>query len=67
MIKQSGYMNRKKLDKIKKKLRKSSVGIAGVGGLGSNAAIALARVGIGRLVLVDFDIVEKNNLALLRK
>lgn len=55
-------MNRRKLDKIKKKLKQSSVGIAGVGGLGSNAAIALARAGIGRLILVDFDIVEKNNL-----
>lgn len=55
-------MNRQKLNKIKKKLRRSSVGIAGVGGLGSNAAIALARAGIGRLVLVDFDKVEKKNL-----
>lgn len=55
-------MNRQKLDKIKKKLRRSSVGIAGVGGLGSNAAIALARAGVGRLVLVDFDKVEKKNL-----
>jgi len=55
-------MNRQKLDKIKKKLQGSSVGIAGVGGLGSNAAVALARAGIGRLVLVDFDKVEEKNL-----
>jgi len=47
---------------VKKKLKGSSVGIAGAGGLGSNAAIALARVGVGRLVIVDFDIVEKSNL-----
>jgi sulfur carrier protein ThiS adenylyltransferase len=51
-----------KTEKIKKKLRESSVGIAGVGGLGSNAAISLARSGIGRLVLVDFDKVEEDNL-----
>jgi sulfur carrier protein ThiS adenylyltransferase len=55
-------MNIEKTENIIKKLKKSSVGIAGVGGLGSNAAVALARAGIGRLVLVDFDRVEKNNL-----
>ena len=55
-------MNKKKSEYIKKKLKSSSVGIAGVGGLGSNAAVALARTGIGRLVLVDFDVVEKKNL-----
>jgi sulfur carrier protein ThiS adenylyltransferase len=38
------------------------VGIAGAGGLGSNAAMALARAGVGRLVIVDFDRVEKGNL-----
>jgi len=55
-------MNKQKFDKIKEKLRKSSVGIAGAGGLGSNAAIALARAGIGRLILVDFDKIEESNL-----
>ena len=55
-------MNKIKLDKIKKKLKNTSVGIAGIGGLGSNAAIALVRAGIGRLVLVDFDKVEESNL-----
>lgn len=40
----------------------SRVGIAGVGGLGSNIAIALARLGIGRLVVADFDLVEPSNL-----
>lgn len=43
-------------------MARSSVGIAGLGGLGSNAAMALARAGIGRLVLVDFDVVEQKNL-----
>jgi len=55
-------MNVKKAERIRKKLKASSVGIAGLGGLGSNAAVALARVGIGRLLLVDFDDVEKSNL-----
>lgn len=44
------------------KIKHSCVGIAGVGGLGSNIAIALARVGIGRLIIVDFDLVEPSNL-----
>lgn len=52
----------KKYDHIKNILSNSSVGIAGLGGLGSNAAIALTRLGIGNLVLIDFDIVEKENL-----
>jgi len=55
-------MNVKKAERMKKKLKESSVGIAGLGGLGSNAAVSLARVGIGRLVLVDFDKVEESNL-----
>lgn len=52
----------KNFDKIEEILSKSSIGIAGLGGLGSNAAISLVRLGIGRLVLIDFDIVEKENL-----
>ncbi len=43
-------------------LRQSSVGIAGAGGLGSNVAVALARAGIGRLVIADCDRVEPSNL-----
>lgn len=44
------------------KLKKAKVGIAGVGGLGSNIAVSLARIGIGTLKLVDFDVVEPSNL-----
>ena len=44
------------------RLRRAVVGIAGLGGLGSAAAVALARIGIGRLVLADFDVVEPSNL-----
>ncbi|TSA30013.1 MAG: sulfur carrier protein ThiS adenylyltransferase ThiF [Bacteroidetes bacterium] len=47
---------------IKQRLRRKSVGIAGCGGLGSNCAVALARVGVGRLVIVDFDAVTVSNL-----
>ncbi len=56
-------MDKEKNKKIKKKLKKSTVGIAGLGGLGSNVAISLARAGIGKLILVDFDKVEKSNLS----
>lgn len=44
------------------RLRAAAVAVAGCGGLGSSVAVALARVGIGRLVLVDFDVVEPSNL-----
>ena len=44
------------------RLKQAVVGIAGVGGLGSAVAVALARVGIGRLVIADFDVVEPSNL-----
>ena len=38
------------------------VAICGLGGLGSNIAIALARAGIGKLILIDFDRVDITNL-----
>lgn len=44
------------------KLKPAKVGIAGLGGIGSNLAIALARTGVGNLILVDFDVVEPSNL-----
>jgi sulfur carrier protein ThiS adenylyltransferase len=47
---------------IHEKIKRSVVGIAGLGGLGSAIAIALARIGVGRLILVDFDVVEPSNL-----
>ena len=47
---------------ISGKLKKAKVCILGLGGLGSNVAILLARAGIGYLKLVDFDIVEASNL-----
>jgi len=44
------------------RLKEASVGIAGAGGLGSHVAMTLARAGVGRLVIVDMDLVERSNL-----
>ena len=55
-------MNKEKKEKIKNKLKESSVGIAGAGGLGSNIAVSLARAGLGHIVIVDYDTVENSNL-----
>jgi sulfur carrier protein ThiS adenylyltransferase len=51
-----------RFDELQKKLRTKVVGIAGCGGLGSNAAVALARVGVGTLIVADFDAIEETNL-----
>ncbi|MBU3130525.1 sulfur carrier protein ThiS adenylyltransferase ThiF [Clostridium tagluense] len=55
-------INMMPMDKISEKLKNAVVGIAGLGGLGSNVAVSLTRIGIGKLVLVDFDKVDKSNL-----
>lgn len=47
---------------VYRKLQQAAVGIAGLGGLGSNVAVMLARSGIGRLKLADFDKVDLSNL-----
>ena len=44
------------------KLKAARVAIAGLGGLGSNIAVSLARIGVGELLLVDHDVVEPSNL-----
>ena len=48
--------------KLHARLSKARVAICGLGGLGSNIAIALARAGIGHLHLIDFDRVDLSNL-----
>jgi len=52
-----------RFSEIKAHLSKFRVGIAGAGGLGSNCAVALARCGVGTLVIADFDIIEESNLS----
>lgn len=44
------------------KLRSARVAVAGLGGLGSNVSVSLARAGVGELMLIDFDRVDLSNL-----
>ena len=48
--------------KLNQAFSSATVAICGLGGLGSNIAIALARTGIGKLILIDFDRVDITNL-----
>lgn len=45
-----------------RRFNEATVAICGLGGLGSNIAICLARAGIGKLILIDFDVVDVSNL-----
>lgn len=47
---------------LTEKFSRGVVAVCGLGGLGSNIAISLARSGIGKLILVDFDRVDMGNL-----
>jgi sulfur carrier protein ThiS adenylyltransferase len=47
---------------IRSRLQDKVVGIAGCGGLGSNCAVALARVGVGKLIIADHDKIDLSNL-----
>ena len=49
-------------ENLYKKLKASTVAVCGLGGLGSNIAISLARAGVGTLLLMDFDCVDVTNL-----
>jgi sulfur carrier protein ThiS adenylyltransferase len=50
------------IEKLRLFLKKKTVGIAGCGGLGSTCAVNLARAGVGKLIIADFDIVTRENL-----
>ncbi len=47
---------------LQEKISNASVAVCGLGGLGSNISIALARAGVRRLHLIDFDSVDLSNL-----
>lgn len=49
-------------EEVYKKLINSRVAVAGLGGLGSNIAMQLTRAGVGKILLVDFDVVDMTNL-----
>lgn len=49
-------------ERLQEKLMSSVVAVCGLGGLGSNISISLARAGIGKLILIDFDRVDITNL-----
>lgn len=49
-------------EEVQKRLSSATVAICGLGGLGSNVSIALARAGVGKLILIDFDRVDITNL-----
>ena len=53
-----GYFGEEKF----KKIQSVRIGIVGAGGLGSNCAHNLVRVGFKKFVIVDFDVVEESNL-----
>ena len=49
-------------EKTQKSFESATVAICGLGGLGSNITFALARAGIGKLILIDYDSVDVTNL-----
>ena len=55
-------LNERHSPEKQKLLSEGHVAVAGLGGLGSNVAYALARIGVGHLHLIDFDVVDITNL-----
>lgn len=47
---------------LQRAFSEAAVAVCGLGGLGSNIAVTLARAGIGKLILIDFDRVDVSNL-----
>ena len=52
------FVGNDNLDKIKK----TSVLVVGLGGVGGYATEALVRSGVGRIILIDYDKIDKSNL-----
>lgn len=55
-------LTRRNGETLQKKFSSATVAVCGLGGLGSNIAFSLARAGIGKLILIDFDRVDITNL-----
>lgn len=55
-------LNERHSPEIQAVLSAGNVAIAGLGGLGSNVAYSLTRIGVGHLHLIDFDVVDVTNL-----
>ena len=55
-------LNERHSPEIQSVLSAGNVAIAGLGGLGSNVAYSLTRIGVGHLHLIDFDVVDVTNL-----
>ena len=49
-------------EKLQRQFADGTVAVCGLGGLGSNIAIALARAGVGHIRIIDFDRVDVSNL-----
>ncbi|MGN0332262.1 MAG: thiamine biosynthesis protein ThiF [Lachnospiraceae bacterium] len=47
---------------LQDKFANATVAVCGLGGLGSNISVSLARAGVGKLILIDFDRVDITNL-----
>ena len=47
---------------VYEKITNASVAVCGLGGLGSNIAVSLARCGVGRMLLIDYDRVDLSNI-----
>ena len=54
-------------EELQQKFSSATVAICGLGGLGSNITISLARAGIGKLILIDFDKVDKLRLQIEKR
>ncbi|CZE47614.1 thiamine biosynthesis protein ThiF [Campylobacter geochelonis] len=60
-LKQTDLNSRNPKD-VNQAVKNARVAILGLGGLGSNIAVMLARVGVANLLLIDFDTIEASNL-----
>jgi len=48
--------------KVADRMKKCRMAVCGLGGLGSNIALALARMGVGELLLIDYDVIIPSNI-----